>query len=414
MVKDHSVREENCCCHIVYSFRLAARVLLYPPSHRQDSTYHSLCYTNRGALAGLRNSSMGSPWRMIVKGTLLSILYWGERLNHWLEHLMGIYNGWLWKEGRKALYTVLGWKTESLTGASDGYLQWWAMEGRKEGSLYRTGVKDWITDWSIWWVFTMVGYGRKEGSLYRTGVKDWSTGWSIWWVFTMVGYGRKEGRLPIPYWGERLKHWLEHLMGIYNGGLWKEGRKAPYTVLGWKTEALAGASDGYLQWWAMEGRKAPYTVLGWKTEALAGASDGYLQWWAMEGRKAPYTVLGWKTEALAGASDGYLQWWAMEGRKEGRKAPYTILGWKTEALTGASDGYLQWWAMEGRKALYTVLGWSTGWSIWWVFTMAGYGRKEGSLYHTGVKDWSTDWSIWWVFTMVGYRCIITISYRSEM
>ena len=28
--------------------RLAARVLLYAPSHRQDSTYHSL-YTSRGA-----------------------------------------------------------------------------------------------------------------------------------------------------------------------------------------------------------------------------------------------------------------------------------------------------------------------------------------------------------------------------
>ena len=37
--------------------RLAARVLLYAPSHRQDSTQHGLCYTSRGALAGTRNSS---------------------------------------------------------------------------------------------------------------------------------------------------------------------------------------------------------------------------------------------------------------------------------------------------------------------------------------------------------------------
>ena len=29
-----------------YSFRLAARVLLYAPSHRQDRTYHGLCYTS--------------------------------------------------------------------------------------------------------------------------------------------------------------------------------------------------------------------------------------------------------------------------------------------------------------------------------------------------------------------------------
>ena len=37
------VRKETRCRHIGYSFRLAARVLLYVPSHRQDSTYHGLC-----------------------------------------------------------------------------------------------------------------------------------------------------------------------------------------------------------------------------------------------------------------------------------------------------------------------------------------------------------------------------------
>ena len=42
------VRKETRCCHIGYSFRLTARVLLYAPSHRQDSTYHSLCYTSCG------------------------------------------------------------------------------------------------------------------------------------------------------------------------------------------------------------------------------------------------------------------------------------------------------------------------------------------------------------------------------
>ena len=51
------VREETRCRLMGYSFRLTARVLLYAPSHRQDSTYHSLCYTSRGALAGTRNSS---------------------------------------------------------------------------------------------------------------------------------------------------------------------------------------------------------------------------------------------------------------------------------------------------------------------------------------------------------------------
>ena len=49
MVKDHSDSEkENPCRHIGYSYRLTARVLLYAPSHRQDNTYHGLCYTSRG------------------------------------------------------------------------------------------------------------------------------------------------------------------------------------------------------------------------------------------------------------------------------------------------------------------------------------------------------------------------------
>ena len=31
---------------------------------RQDNTYHGLYYTSHGALAGMRNSSMGPPWRI--------------------------------------------------------------------------------------------------------------------------------------------------------------------------------------------------------------------------------------------------------------------------------------------------------------------------------------------------------------
>ena len=55
------VRKETHCRHIGYSYQLTARVLLYAPSHRQDNTYHSLCYTSHGALAWMRNSSMGPP-----------------------------------------------------------------------------------------------------------------------------------------------------------------------------------------------------------------------------------------------------------------------------------------------------------------------------------------------------------------
>ena len=50
-------RKETCCHHMGYSFQLADMVLLYASSHRQDNTYHGLCYTSHGALAGTRNSA---------------------------------------------------------------------------------------------------------------------------------------------------------------------------------------------------------------------------------------------------------------------------------------------------------------------------------------------------------------------
>ena len=61
------VRKETRCPHIGYSFRLTARDILYAPSHRQDSTYHGLCYTSRGALAETRNSTMGPPYQGSIR-----------------------------------------------------------------------------------------------------------------------------------------------------------------------------------------------------------------------------------------------------------------------------------------------------------------------------------------------------------
>ena len=58
MVKDHLAKEETCC-HYMYSFQLAAKVLLYATS--QHTIYQGLCYTSRGALARKRNSSMDPP-----------------------------------------------------------------------------------------------------------------------------------------------------------------------------------------------------------------------------------------------------------------------------------------------------------------------------------------------------------------
>ena len=52
MVKDHS---DSVC----YSFRLEQSFYFffkYAPPHRQDNTYHGICYTSRAALAGTKNS----------------------------------------------------------------------------------------------------------------------------------------------------------------------------------------------------------------------------------------------------------------------------------------------------------------------------------------------------------------------
>ena len=63
MANDHSNSERGNPLPPLHGifFRLAARVLLYAPSHRQDSTYHGLWYTSCGALAGPTHSSVGPP-----------------------------------------------------------------------------------------------------------------------------------------------------------------------------------------------------------------------------------------------------------------------------------------------------------------------------------------------------------------
>ena len=60
MVKDHSdsKRGNQLPPHRLL-FPYSSKGLLYASSHREDNTYHNICYTSRGALAGMRNSSMG-------------------------------------------------------------------------------------------------------------------------------------------------------------------------------------------------------------------------------------------------------------------------------------------------------------------------------------------------------------------
>ena len=62
MVNDHSDSERgNPLLPRELLFLTSSKVFLYASSHRQDNTYHGLCYTNHGALARTRNSSMGPP-----------------------------------------------------------------------------------------------------------------------------------------------------------------------------------------------------------------------------------------------------------------------------------------------------------------------------------------------------------------
>ena len=59
MVKDHSDNERgNLVPPHRLLFPISNRVLLYASSHREDNTYHSLCYISHGALA---EQEMGPP-----------------------------------------------------------------------------------------------------------------------------------------------------------------------------------------------------------------------------------------------------------------------------------------------------------------------------------------------------------------
>ena len=52
--------ETSWCFFKGYSFQSKTMDLFYAPPHRQDCTYHGLCYTSCQALTEMRNSSMDS------------------------------------------------------------------------------------------------------------------------------------------------------------------------------------------------------------------------------------------------------------------------------------------------------------------------------------------------------------------
>ena len=57
-----SVREETRCCHYKgYSFFINSNGIFNICTDIHDNTYHSLCHTSGGPLAGMRNSLIGPP-----------------------------------------------------------------------------------------------------------------------------------------------------------------------------------------------------------------------------------------------------------------------------------------------------------------------------------------------------------------
>ena len=58
-----TAREETRCCYYM-DYSLVAKVLLYAPSHKQDSAYHDNCYSSHGALAGTKNNSISQTRRI--------------------------------------------------------------------------------------------------------------------------------------------------------------------------------------------------------------------------------------------------------------------------------------------------------------------------------------------------------------
>ena len=88
MVKDHSDSEKG---NLLPPHRLLLSInsndSFIWPSHRQDNTYHGLCYTSRGALAGTRNSSMGPLWGidLVIHRTMSRRFYHGATAQ-WVHH----------------------------------------------------------------------------------------------------------------------------------------------------------------------------------------------------------------------------------------------------------------------------------------------------------------------------------------
>ena len=128
-----------------YSFRLAARVLLYASSYRQDNTYHSLCYTSRGALAGTRNSSMGPPHEGLIRRPIAP---WAKALTTEL-HLAPTYSGfyWCWKHfvNTKMLYAQHNLHLLSMRWEKPAAATSWSAVEQQQGLFYMLYTTTFVT-----------------------------------------------------------------------------------------------------------------------------------------------------------------------------------------------------------------------------------------------------------------------------
>ena len=117
------MREETRYHHMGYSFRLAARVLLQAPSHRQWSTYHGHCHTSCGTLAGMRNSSIDPPWG-------INLMIHRTRQLHLAHQKRTEYMNYSQELRRRINSSIMnitdGIRNNRMNNYMNGEIQWWS------------------------------------------------------------------------------------------------------------------------------------------------------------------------------------------------------------------------------------------------------------------------------------------------
>ena len=142
-------REETCCRHMGYSFRLTARVILYAPSHRQDSTYHSLCYTSRGWTIG--KYVYGGLKKCTARKCNRKSYFVPQGLNKWYTKYVqgGLKKCTARKLNRKSYFVLRGlnkWYTKYVQG---GLKTFTARKLNRKSYFVLQGLNKWNTFFKI-------------------------------------------------------------------------------------------------------------------------------------------------------------------------------------------------------------------------------------------------------------------------